>query len=38
MADLVTVNEYKDAEGIGGEKEDDRLKVMVPQISEIVKR
>ena len=29
MADLVTVNEYKDAEGIRGEKEDDRLNVLV---------
>lgn len=38
MADLVTVNEYKDAEGIRGEKEDDRLNVMVPQISDLVKR
>ena len=38
MANLVTVNEYKDAEGIRGEKEDDRLNVMVPQISDLVKR
>ena len=38
MADLVTVNEYKDAEGIRGEKEDDRLNVIVPQVSDLVKR
>ena len=38
MADLVTVNEYKDAEGIRGEKEDDRLNVVVPQVSDLVKR
>ena len=38
MADLVTVNEYKDAEGMRGEKNDDRLNVIVPQVSELVKR
>lgn len=38
MADLVTVNEYKDAEGIRGEKDDDRLQVIVPQVSELVKK
>ena len=38
MADLVTVNEYKDAEEIRGEKEDDRLNVIVPQVSDLVKR
>ena len=36
MADLVTVNEYKDAEGIRGEKEDDRLNVIVPHVSDLV--
>ena len=38
MADLVTTNEYKDAEGIRGEKEDDRLNVLVPQVSDLVKK
>lgn len=38
MADLINVNEYKDAEGIRGEKDDDRLNVLVPQISDLVKK
>ena len=38
MADLVTTNEYKDAEGIRGEKDDDRLNVIVPQVSDLVKK
>ena len=38
MADLVTTNEYKDAEGIRGEKEDDRLNVIIPQVSDLVKK
>jgi hypothetical protein len=38
MADLITVNEYKDAEGLRGEKDDDRLNVIVPQISDLVKK
>ena len=38
MADLVTTNEYKDAEGIRGEKEDDRLNLIVPQVSDLVKK
>ena len=25
MADLITVNEYKDAEGLRGEKDDDQV-------------
>ena len=37
MADLITVNEYKDAEGLRGEKDDDRLAVIVPQVSDLVK-
>ena len=37
MADLFTVNEYKDAEGLRGEKDDDRLAVIVPQVSKLVK-
>ncbi len=38
MADLITVNEYKDAEGLRGEKDDDRLAVMVPLVSDLVKK
>ena len=38
MADLITVNEYKDAEGLRGEKDDDRLFVMVPLVSDLVKK
>ena len=38
MADLITVYEYKDAEGMRGEKDDDRLNVIVPQISDLVKK
>ena len=38
MADLITVAEYKDAEGLRGEKDDDRLAVIVPQVSDLVKK
>ena len=38
MTDLVTVYEYKDAEGMRGEKDDDRLSVIVPQVSDLVKK
>ena len=38
MADLITVHEYKDAEGLRGEKDDDRLAVIVPQVSDLVKK
>ena len=38
MADLITVYEYKDAEGMRGEKDDDRLNVVVPQVSDLVKK
>ena len=38
MTDLITVNEYKDAEGLRGEKDDDRLTVIVPQVSDLVKK
>ena len=38
MADLITVNEYKDAEGLRGEKDDDRLGVIIPQVSDLVKK
>ena len=38
MTDLVTVYEYKDAEGMRGEKDDDRLNVIIPQVSDLVKK
>ena len=38
MADLITVNEYKDAQGLRGEKDDDRLAILVPQVSDLVKK
>jgi len=38
MADLVTTYEYKDSEGIRGEKDDHRLNLLVPQISDLVKK
>ena len=38
MADLITVTEYKDAEGLRGEKHDDRLAIIVPQVSDLVKK
>ena len=38
MADLFTINEYKDSEGLRGEKDDDRLRVLIPQISDLVKK
>lgn len=38
MADLITVQEYKDAEGLRGEKEDDRLNIIVPAVSDLVKK
>ena len=38
MADLITVTQFKDSEGIRGEKDDDRLNVIVPQVSDLVKK
>ena len=38
MADLITVTEYKDAEGLRGEKDDARLAIIVPQVSDLVKK
>tara|TARA_Y100001937_G_scaffold27859_1_gene40165 strand:- start:1409 stop:2002 length:594 start_codon:yes stop_codon:yes gene_type:complete len=38
MADLITVQEYKDAEGIRGDNNDDRLAILVPQVSELAKK
>ena len=37
MADLFTRDEYKDAEGLRGEKDDDRLDIICPQVSKLVK-
>jgi hypothetical protein len=38
MADLITVAEYKTAEGIGSTTHDARLAVLVPQVSDLVKK
>ena len=38
MADLITVTQFKDSEGIRGEKDDDQLNVIVPQVSDLVKK
>lgn len=37
MANLITVQEYKDAEGIQGTKDDIRLEELVPSVSQLVK-
>lgn len=37
MADLFTRDDYKDAEGLRGEKDDDRLDIICPQVSKLVK-
>ncbi len=37
MADLVTLSEYKDAEGIANPKEDLRLQSLIPSVSQLVK-
>ena len=37
MADLVTLAEYKEAEGITSPKEDLRLATLVPAVSQLVK-
>ena len=37
MADLITLAEYKEAEGIAGPKEDLRLATLVPSVSQLVK-
>jgi|TARA_B100000282_G_scaffold295008_1_gene273348 hypothetical protein len=37
MADLVTLAEYKEAEGISSPKEDLRLSTLVPAVSQLVK-
>ena len=38
MADLITVQEYKNAEGITGNKDDQRLAIIVPQVSDLAKK
>ena len=38
MADLITVQEYKNAEGIVNSKEDSRLDIIVPQVSDLAKK
>ena len=38
MADLITVQEYKNAEGMNGQKEDQRLDIIVPQVSDLAKK
>ena len=37
MADLVTLSDYKDAEGIGSPKEDLRISRIIPSVSQLVK-
>tara|TARA_B100000945_G_scaffold56872_1_gene41936 strand:+ start:107 stop:694 length:588 start_codon:yes stop_codon:yes gene_type:complete len=37
MADLITLQEYKTAEGITAPKDDARLNVLIPSVSELVK-
>ena len=38
MADLITVQEYKNAEGILNQKDDSRLDIIVPQVSDLAKK
>jgi hypothetical protein len=38
MADLITVQEYKNAEGLASQKDDQRLDIIVPQISDLAKK
>ena len=38
MAELITVQEFKDAEGMRGDNNDDRLAILVPQISDLAKK
>ena len=37
MANLITLQEYKTAEGISAPKDDGRLNVLIPSVSELVK-
>lgn len=38
MANLLTLQEFKNAEGMRGEQNDDRLAVLIPQVSDLVKK
>jgi hypothetical protein len=38
MADLITVQEYKNAEGIVNAKDDPRLDIIIPQVSDLAKK
>jgi len=38
MADLITVSEYKSAEGLVGNKDDARLAILMPQVSDLAKK
>ena len=37
MADLITLQQYKTAEGISAPKDDARLNVLIPSVSQLVK-
>jgi hypothetical protein len=37
MADLITLDEYKQAKAISGAKDDERLILLVPAVSQLVK-
>jgi hypothetical protein len=37
MADLIDIDEYKQAEGISGVKDDEKLRLLIPSISQLVK-
>jgi len=37
MADLVTLAQYKEAEGISNPKDDLRLNTIIPSVSQLVK-
>ena len=37
MANLITLQDYKTAEGISAPKDDARLNVLIPSVSELVK-
>lgn len=37
MADLITLDEYKQAKAITGQKDDERLSVLIPAVSQLVK-
>ena len=37
MADLITLQDYKDAEGLSTPKEDLRINALIPSVSQLVK-